>query len=62
MVKLKSTDVFPVLEEFMLVDGFPIVLDLEKSHGVWMADSKSGDEYLDFFSFFASNPVGINHP
>ncbi|MFC1724106.1 L-lysine 6-transaminase [candidate division KSB1 bacterium] len=62
MINLKSTDVFPVLEELMLVDGFPIVLDLEKSHGVWMADSKSGDEYLDFFSFFASNPVGINHP
>ena len=62
MTRLNPADVFPTLEKLMLVDGFPIVLDLERSEGVWMVDSKTGDKYLDFFSFFASNPVGINHP
>jgi L-lysine 6-transaminase len=46
----------------MLVDGFDIVLDLERSHGPWLHDSRSGRDYLDFFTFFASNPVGMNHP
>jgi L-lysine 6-transaminase len=46
----------------MLVDGFDIVLDLERSHGPWLHDSRSGRDYLDFFTFFASNPLGMNHP
>lgn len=46
----------------MLVDGYPLVIDLDGSHGSWVRDSRSGHEYLDFFSFFASNPIGFNHP
>lgn len=51
-----------VLRRVMLIDGFEIVLDLEKSHGLTLIDAKSGDEYLDFYSFFASSPLGMNHP
>lgn len=46
----------------MLVDGFPMVIDLEKSQGARLVDSKSGQTYLDFFMFFASVPIGFNHP
>ena len=46
----------------MLVDGFPMVLDLEKSQGARLVDAKAGRTYLDFFMFFASVPVGYNHP
>jgi len=46
----------------MLVDGFPLVLDLEKSHGSFLYDSSEGREYLDFFTFFASSALGHNHP
>lgn len=51
-----------VLRRVMLIDGFEIVLDLEKSHGLTLVDAKSGDEFLDFYSFFASSPIGMNHP
>lgn len=55
-------DVHKTLEQNMLVDGFPFVLDLDKSHGSWMYDSVTGKEYLDFFTFFASQALGYNHP
>jgi len=61
-VSIKPADVHKVLGKYMLVDGYPIVLDLEKSKGSWVYDSISGKKYLDFFTFFASNPIGHNHP
>ena len=50
------------LRKYILLDGFDMVIDLEKSKGSWILDEKSGEKYLDFFSFFASAPVGFNHP
>jgi L-lysine 6-transaminase len=35
---------------------------VDKSHGNWVHDARTGDEYLDFFALFASSPVGYNHP
>ncbi len=55
-------DVHSVIGKYMLADGFNIVLDLEKSKGVRIRDAKTGDEYLDLFTFFASNALGLNHP
>jgi L-lysine 6-transaminase len=46
----------------MLADGFKIVLDLENSKGAILVDEVTGDKYLDFFTFFASSPLGMNHP
>ena len=46
----------------MLADGFDIVLDLEKSKGSRLYDSRSGKYLLDFFTCFASSPIGFNHP
>jgi L-lysine 6-transaminase len=55
-------EVHAVLARHTLADGFDVVLDLDKSHGAWFHDARSGREYLDFCMFFASNPVGFNHP
>jgi len=60
--KISADEVHPVLGKKMLVDGFDFVLDLKHSHGLMLVDEKTGDEYLDFFSFFASSPLGMNHP
>lgn len=49
------------LAKHILADGFPVVIDLEKSHGSYIADV-DGNEYLDMFSMFASSPIGYNHP
>ena len=53
--------VHDTLRQHMLVDGYPIVVDLERSNESRVRDQISGKEYLDFFSFFASNPIGLNH-
>jgi len=54
--------VLPGLRKHMLVDGFEIVLDLQRSKGAYIVDAKDGKRYLDFFTFVASNPLGLNHP
>ncbi len=54
--------VHETISKYMLADGFDFVLDLNHSHGVNLVDAKSGDSYLDFFTFFASSALGINHP
>jgi L-lysine 6-transaminase len=55
-------DVHDILGRHILADGFDIVFDFERSHGSWLHDSRSGREYLDFCTFFASAPIGYNHP
>jgi len=40
--------------------GFPLVLDTTRSHGSWVVDARTGEEYLDLYSFFASAPLGMN--
>lgn len=54
--------VHSILKTHQLADGYPMVLDLERSHGVWLHDSASGKEYMDFFTCFASWPIGYRHP
>ena len=62
MIKNNSSDVRSQIEKYMLADGMDQVIDLDKSHGVWLVDGRDGREYLDLFSMFASMPVGYNHP
>ncbi|MFA7289292.1 MAG: L-lysine 6-transaminase, partial [Melioribacteraceae bacterium] len=62
LTNISANEVHNTLNKWMLVDGFDVVLDTIKSHGLWMVNEKNGDEYLDFFSFFASSPIGLNHP
>jgi L-lysine 6-transaminase len=59
---IKPQEVIPTLKKYILVDGFPIVLDLERSNGSHIVDVRDGTEWLDFYTFFASSPLGINHP
>jgi len=50
------------LKKHILRDGWDLVLDLEKSQGVYIYDSKNERTLLDFFTCFASLPIGYNHP
>ncbi len=50
------------LGKHILADGFDFVMDIEKSHGSWIYDSVTGEEYLDMFSMFGSGAIGYNHP
>lgn len=59
---LPADRVLTVLRESLLVDGFDLVLDLDRSHGRLLVDLRDGTEYLDMFGFFASSALGVNHP
>ncbi len=58
---IEPKNVRKTLQKHILADGYEIVLDLEKSEGAYLYDSVSESEFLDFFTFFASNPLGMNH-
>ncbi|MEP6955644.1 MAG: L-lysine 6-transaminase [Chthoniobacterales bacterium] len=60
--KRPAGDALKTLEEHILLDGFKIVFDLEKSRGSYMYDAPSGRRLIDFYGFFGSVPVGFNHP
>lgn len=59
---IAAKDVFSTIAKVMLRDGFDIVLDMEKSQGSHIVDAATGDKWLDFYTFFASAPFGMNHP
>lgn len=54
--------VHQTLRRHLLVDGFDLVLDTRASRGSWLVDARDGTRHLDLFSFFASAPLGMNHP
>jgi L-lysine 6-transaminase len=59
---VQPADVHAILGRHMLADGYDIVMDLSKSKGSWVFDAKRGRAVLDFFTNFASCPIGYNHP
>jgi L-lysine 6-transaminase len=60
--RIAPSEVHATLARHMLADGYDMVLDLEKSHDRRLWDARSGRWILDMFSFFATLPVGLNHP
>jgi L-lysine 6-transaminase len=58
---IAAGDVIAELEKHILVDGFKMVFDPEKSRGSRFVDAASGRELIDLYSFYASQPIGFNH-
>lgn len=50
------------LSKHILADGFDLTYDMEKSQGAYIYDAKYKRNLLDFFTCFASVPLGYNHP
>src|SRR5437588_12983968 len=50
------------LEKHILMDGFKVVIDLEKSRGSYLYDATTGRRLIDFYGFFGSLTIGFNHP
>jgi len=50
------------LKKWMLVDGFDVLIDFDRSRGCNIVDARNGRTYLDMFSMVASQPLGMNHP
>lgn len=61
-MRIHPNEVHEALRRAILVEGYPFVLDLEKSHGQYLHDAITGRDYLDFFTFYASRAVRFDHP
>ena len=59
---ITPNDVIASLEKHILVDGFKIVIDLERSQGSRLVNAADGRSLVDLYSFYASTPIGYNHP
>ncbi|MBX3006302.1 MAG: L-lysine 6-transaminase [Anaerolineales bacterium] len=59
---MKPSDVHATIAKHLPAGSEPIVLDVEGSHGPYLRDALTGKEYIDFFTYFASAPIGHNHP
>ncbi len=62
MTKIAPSLVHESLGRWILASGMEVVADLDKSHGPYLHDAKSGKDYLDMFTFFGSRPLIYNHP
>lgn len=59
---MEPKNVHSTIQKYMIGDGESIVVDLENSKGAYIRDAVTGKEYIDMFTYFASMPVGHNHP
>jgi L-lysine 6-transaminase len=60
--QIAPADVRDVLARSILTDGLDFVLDIDRSSGSYLVDARTGDRFLDMFTFFASSALGMNHP
>lgn len=61
-LSISPNQVKETLSKHILADGFDLTFDMEKSNGVYIYDAKYNRTLLDFFTCFASVPLGYNHP
>lgn len=61
-LSISPEQVKQTLAKTILADGFDFTYDIEKSKGVYLHDAISKKDFLDFFTCFASVPLGYNHP
>jgi L-lysine 6-transaminase len=60
--QITPSNVLETIEQHVLLDGFKVVIDLEKSRGSYLYDSASDRRLIDLYGFFGSMPVAFNHP
>src|SRR5437773_3744492 len=54
--------VLDTIEQHVLLDGFKVVVDLDKSRSSYLHNAVDGRRLIDLYGFFGSMPVGFNHP
>jgi len=59
---VEAREVLDRLSRHILVDGYHVVMDLQRSRGSYLYDARSDRMILDFFTNFATCPIGYNHP
>ena len=59
---ISPSKVLEEIEQHVLLDGFKIVIDLDRSRGPYLHNAVTNKPLIDFYGFFGSMPVGFNHP
>jgi L-lysine 6-transaminase len=59
---MKPELIHDYLHRYLQKAAFDLVLDLEKSNPSHIYDKKHNRYFLDMFTFFATMPLGMNHP
>src|SRR6184192_3936501 len=59
---ISPSTVLDTIERHVLLDGFRIVVDLDKSRGSYLHNAVNDRRLIDLYGFFGSMPVGFNHP
>lgn len=60
---IQPQQVRELLSQHLLTKGMmPMVLDMDESQGVRLRDENTGRTFIDLFGFYASSPLGMNHP
>ena len=60
--ELTPTQVHDIFHAYTNAKGMlPMVLDLQRSSGINLYDQKTGQHLLDFFGFYATSVLGMNH-
>src|SRR5438874_832851 len=54
--------ILETIEQHVLLDGFKVVVDLDKSRVSYLHNAVTGKRLIDLYGFFGSMPVGFNHP
>ena len=60
--KLAGNRITSVLSQYLPLSGVEIVADLSRSQGSHLYDIQTNQFFLDFMAFYATSPIGYNHP
>ncbi len=59
---IAPSKVLEIIEQHVLLDGFKVVVDLDKSRGPYLHNAVTSKRLIDLYGFFGSMPIGFNHP
>jgi L-lysine 6-transaminase len=60
--QIAPSQVLQTIEQHVLLDGFKVVVDLDKSRGSYLYNAVDRRRLIDLYGFFGSMPIGFNHP
>ena len=59
---INAANTHGTLDSWLVGDAMSLVCDLQRSHGQYLHDALTKQDFLDFFCFFAARPLAFNHP
>jgi L-lysine 6-transaminase len=59
---ISPSKILETIEQHVLLDGFKVVVDLDKSRGSYLRNAVTNKRLIDLYGFFGSMPIGFNHP